>query len=586
MTSALDPSNIPGVQPFNRTSFRAGKRISTIGTGGLGGKARGLVFIHDILQSKIKSEDFPEITIQIPAMVVICTDIFDTFMADNDLYEIAYSDQSDDLIAHAFQKAALPFEILGDLRALISGEHNPLAIRSSSVMENSDDEPFAGIYITKMIPNNQHDIDTRFNKLADAIKLVYASTFSRAAKHYRKATGHNVEDEKMAVIIQEVVGKRHDERFYPELSGVARSYNFYPWGSVKHEDGIVNLALGMGKTIVDGEKSWSYSPARPLASPPFGSMKKLLRFTQNEFWAINLGNPPMYDPINETEYMLRVNISEAERDNTLRYIVSTLDPQSQRLTMGVGQNGPRVLNFSPLLKLHNPPITKLLKTLFGICETALNAPVEIEFAMTFDPHQFGFLQVRPMAVSSEVVDLPEEQLVGENVLTASKNTMGNGIINGLQDIIFVNPEIFEMKYTTKIALELTKINEKMIIAGKPYLLIALGRLGSTNSWLGIPVHWSQISGSKVIVEATQENANVEMSQGSHFFHNITSLGVQYFSVPFTGEFNIDWDWLYQQEIIEETKYIRHISLPSPLNIKVDGRNRRGVILKSSGAAHD
>lgn len=586
MMSDTEPSSPPDIQPFNRSSFRAGKRISTIGTGGLGGKAQGLVSIHDILQSHIKPEDFPEISVQIPAMVVIRTDIFDTFMALNDLYEIAYSDQPDDRIAHAFMKGELPFAILGDLRALIAAEHEPLAIRSSSLLEDAVYEPFAGVYKTKMIPNNQHDVTTRFRKLAEAIKFVYASTFFSAAKDYAKATGHRIEDEKMAVIIQEVVGKRHDERFYPEVSGVARSYNFYPWGSVRHEDGVVNLALGMGKTIVDGGISWSYSPARPRVKPPFRSMQEMLNQSQTEFWSVNMGKPPMYDPINETEYMQLENITMAERDNTLRYIASTYDPQNERLTMGIGNMGPRVLTFSPILELGQPPLNKLVKTLFTICEEALGSPVEIEFAMTFNPHEFGFLQVRPMVVSSEVVDIPDEQLTGESVLLASKATMGNGVINNIQDIVYVLPEEFEMKHTRSIATELAEINRKMVSAGATYLLIVFGRLGSSIPWLGIPVKWSEISGSKVIVEATGETAKVEMSQGSHFFHNITSLGIRYFSAPFGSEFDIDWDWLGEQEVVEDTQFIRHVKLGAPLNILVDGRNRRGVIHKSSGAVHE
>ncbi len=586
MTSASEPSIPPDIQPFNRSSFKSGIRISTIGTGRLGGKAQGLVSIHDILGSKIKPEDFPEISVQIPAMVVICTDIFDTFMALNDLYEIAYSDQPDDRIAHAFMKGELPFAILGDLRALIAAEHEPLAIRSSSLLEDAVYEPFAGVYKTKMIPNNQHDVATRFHKLAEAIKFVFASTFFSAAKDYAKATGHSIEDEKMAVIIQEVVGKRHDERFYPEVSGVARSYNFYPWGSLEHEDGIVNLAMGMGKTVVDGGISWSYSPARPRVKPPFRSMRELLKLSQTEFWAVNMGRPPMYDPINETEYMLLENLTSAECDSTLRYIASTYDPQNETLTMGIGNRGPRVITFSPILELGQPPLNKLLTKLLMICEKALNAPVEIEFAMTFNPHEFGFLQVRPMVVSSEVVDLPEEQLDGENILTASKATMGNGVINTVHDIIYVLPEEFKMKHTRSIAQELAELNKKMIAASAPYLLIVFGRLGSSIPWLGIPVKWSEISGSKVIVEATRENANVEMSQGSHFFHNITSLGIRYFSVPFGGEFKIDWDWLIEQEVVEEKQFVCHIRLDTPLNILVDGRNRRGVIFKSSGAAYE
>ncbi|MBI9045993.1 MAG: hypothetical protein JEZ06_15990 [Anaerolineaceae bacterium] len=586
MTSSLDSSLQTNVQPFNRDSFKSGKQVSVIGTGRLGGKAQGLVFISDILQSGIGPEEFPEITINIPALVVICTDIFDKFMLQNELIDIAFSDQTDDRIAHAFMKAELPFEILGDLRSLITQTKSPLAIRSSSLLEDSTYEPFAGVFKTKMIPNNQFDIATRFKKLTEAIKLVFASTYFKAARDYMSATGHKLEDEKMAVIIQEVVGKRHDDRFYPELSGVARSFNFYPTGSAKQSDGVVNLALGMGKTIVDGGRCWGYSPAYPRVSPPFGSIGELLKLSQTEFWAVNMGSPPMYDPIKETEYMLLENLTAAEKDNTLRYIASTYNPQSDRLTMGVGKKGPRALTFEPLLSLERPPLNQLVEKLLALCETALNSPVEIEFAMTFDPHQFGFLQVRKMVVPSDVIDITDDQLNDVNVLAASKSTLGNGIINTIKDIVYVLPDKFEMKHTQAIALELEQINQHLVAANSPYLLIVLGRLGSSTPWLGIPVFWSQISASKVIVEATQENANVEMSQGSHFFHNLTNLGINYFSVPFAGEFSIDWDWLDQQEIVNETRFVRHIRLYEAIKVMVDGRSGRGVIHKPPGAADD
>lgn len=557
-----------------------GLDLHTIGTGSLGGKAQGLVNINDVLESEFPFEEFPNIQVNIPSFTVLKTGIFDAFMAQNDLYEIAYSDASDDQIALAFQQADFPFEALGELRALINSQRMPMAIRSSSLLEDTIYEPFAGVYETKMIPNNQFDPNARFRKLVEAIKFVYASTFFEAAKSYIKATHHDIREEKMAVIIQEEVGKKHGNRFYPELSGVARSYNFYPIGRAKNEDGIVNLALGLGKTIVDGGISWRYSPAYPKVSPPNRSVEELMKFSQNKFWAINMGEPLEYNPIAETEYMVQKNITAAEIDGTLSNLVSTYDAYSQRLTMGMGNPGPRVLTFAPLLVLGKIPLNNLVKHLLSVCENALGGPVEIEFAMSFDPNYFGFLQVRRMVVFDDDVDLEAEELKGKNVLVSSEDVLGNGLNKEIVDVIFIKPDRFETKHTRAMSLELEKLNRKMVEKSSPYLLVVFGRLGTTDPWLGIPINFGDISGAKVVIEATREDFKVELSQGSHYFHNLTSLGIGYFTVSHSNDSLIDWDWLEGQEVVEETEFFRHVRLHLPLTVVIDGRKGKGVIYKS------
>lgn len=575
----MPSSDIPQLDKFDRKFFGADKRLTCIGMGDYGGKAHGLANIHDVLLSKLDMDAYPGIQVELPTLTVICTDVFDAFMQRNQLYEVVFSDMPDDRIALAFQKADLPFDILGDLRALIAQVHTPLAIRSSSLLEDAVNEPFAGVYATKMTPNNQFDPDIRFRKLVEAIKFVYASTYFKSAKDYMKATGHKPKEEKMGVIIQEVVGNRHQFRFYPELSGVARSYNYYPMGKAKHEDGVVNLALGLGKTIVDGGISWIYSPTYPKVDPPYRSVEEMLKYTQTEFWAVNMGEPFEYNPIEETEYLLLEDIRSAENDETLRYLASTYNPQSGRLTIGISSSGPRVVTFAPLLVWKEMPVNQLIKDMLSICEETFEAPVEIEFAMTFNPHRFGFLQVRQMVVARDVVDIKEEELHNDKVLLASDTVCGNGVNNQIEDIVYVKPDTFETRHTRVIANELTQINSNLIEKGHPYLLIALGRLGTTDPWLGIPIRWGQISGARAIVETTQENIQVELSQGSHFFHNLTSLGIIIFSVSFNSPHQIDWEWLSQQEIKQDLQYVRHVKMRTPLSIKVDGRTGWGVIHK-------
>jgi len=567
---------------FTRTFFTSGESFSRIGDGELGGKARGLLFGKSTIDSKLTREEFPSIAIDIPTSTVLTTDVFDAFMERNSLWDVALSDSPDDRIGLAFQEGDLPVEFLGDLRALIEQVHSPLAIRSSSLLEDAMFRPFAGVYQTKMIPNNQPDPDARFRKLVESIKFVFASVYSKGAKSYLRATDRTVGDEKMAVIIQEVIGDRHFDRFYPHVSGVARSHNFYPMGPSRPEEGVVSLALGLGKTIVDGGISWSYSPAHPKAPPPFASASDQLRNTQLEFWAVNMGEPPEHDPIAETEYLVKADLQAADLDDSLKFVASTYDAQREQILPGTGRDGPRVLNFAPLLDLAEFPLNDVVKRLLSACETEVGTDVEIEFAVTFpsgrdDPARFGFLQVRPMVVPEEMVEVTDDEMNSSSVLLASDRVMGNGIEETICDVVFVKPESFEARFTRTIADQLERLNLSLMSEDRPYLLIGFGRWGSVDPWLGIPVEWGQICGARAIVEATLPNMNVEPSQGSHFFHNISSFQVSYFSVHHEKHANIDWNWLNAQETITETEHVRQVRSDSPLRIKVDGRTGRGVV---------
>jgi hypothetical protein len=570
---------------FDRNFWDGTFLFTRIGSGVLGGKASGLVCIKDLLAHAIDPIANAGIEVNVPTMAVVATDCFDEFMERNHLAKLRLDELSDDRIGHAFQQADLPVELLGDLRALSQQVKTPLAIRSSSLLEDALDRPFAGVYGTKMIPNNQFDADTRFRRLVEAIKFVYASTYFREARDYIRTTGHQPAEEKMAVIIQEVVGQRHGDRFYPDLSGVGRSYNFYSTPPARPEDGVVNLALGLGKTIVDGGVAWTYSPAYPRKPPPFGSVTELLRGTQTEFWAVNMGKPPAYDPVSEVEYLVRASVRDAETDDTLRYVASTYDPTRDRVIPGVGSPGARILDFAPLLLLEQAPLNSLIRGLLSAAENALEAKVEIEFALTIEQlrgeqpkFRLGFLQVRPMVVSDEIVDVTVEDLSDPTAIVASDLVMGNGIQEGAQDVVFVRPENFLSMQTPLIAQQLEPINRRLLDEHRPYLLIGFGRWGSSHISLGIPVVWSQISGARTIVEATLPDMNVELSQGSHFFHNLSSFRATYFMVRHDGRFPINWGWLNRQPIVTETDLVRHVRLSVPLSVRVDGRSARGVIL--------
>jgi hypothetical protein len=582
LSEKFEGSSLDKLTPFDRKLIDSTGIFTYIGHGSVGGKAQGLAFIKDSLVSCINPATFPGVTVNIPTLTVLATDIFDRFMKQNKLYDIALSDARDDEIALAFQKTDLPPEIVGDLRAISNRMHTPLAIRSSSLFEDAMHEPFAGVYGTKMIPNNQYDADTRFKIMIEAIKFVYASTFFKEAKEYIATTGQKPELEKMAVVIQEVVGKRHGDRFYPEISGVGRSYNFYRTGNARPEDGVVDLAMGLGKTIVDGGKSWNYSPAYPNSMPPYKNISDILKQTQTDFWAVNMGKPPAYDPVHETEYLIRGDLSDAEKDGVLTFLASTYEPANERLVVGTGAYGPRVLSFAPILEFGDIPLNNLVKTILKLCEEIVGHQVEIEFAMTLDrehglPARFGLLQVRPMFVSRAQIDLPLEEMEGPNILVASEDVLGNGIMNTIKDVIYLKAGGFTEKESWIISSELEVINHQLVAEGRPYLLIVFGRLGTTDPPFGIPVQWWQISGAKVIVESTLPDMKVELSQGSHFFHNVISSQVGYYSIPHSSKYKIKWQWFDCQAQVTDSKFVRHVKLDQPLTVKIDGTNGRGVI---------
>jgi len=448
----------------------------------------------------------------------------------------------------------------------------------------------------ELAPRLDHAIlfsgDSDFRRLVEAIKFVYASTYFREARDYRKS-GATATDEKMAVIIQEVVGLRRGERFYPDVSGVARSYNYYAFAPARPEDGVVTLALGLGKTIVDGGLAWTFSPAFPQKPPPFASIDNMLDGTQKDFWAVNMGKPPAYDPVSETEYLVNATLSDAENDGVLDMLASTYDPHRDRVLPGTNSSGPRILNFAPMLMQHQFPVNELVRALLHGSELSVDAKVEIEFAITFEIQRheisrarLGFLQVRSLVVSDQRVDVSEEQLTDSSAIVASDMVIGNGATNDIQDIVYVRPEAFSPMITPTIAQHLETVNRELQQQHRPFLLIGFGRWGSSHPSLGIPVDWSQISGARTIVEATLPEMNVELSQGSHFFHNLSSFQTNYFMVRHGGPHRINWSWLNQQPVMHETELIRHVRPESSLAVRVDGRTRRGIILSEQNAHMD
>jgi hypothetical protein len=573
------------VPRFERRLFDPARRISRIGDGSLGGKARGLVAAARILRERGGDLEVPGFSLDVPALCVVATSVFEAFLERNGLRPLVLEEPSDEVLALAFQKATLPAEWLGDLRAVADDARVPLACRSSSALEDALGRPFAGVYGTKMIPGNQPDVAGRFKSLVDAVKFVLATTFFHEARAYRRAAGELPEPERMAVVVQEVVGRRHGDRFYPDLSGVARSYNFYPVGPAEPGEGVVDLALGLGKTIVDGGLCWSFSPAHPKLPPPVASARELLDLTQADFWAVNVGPSPPYDPMTETEYLVHPHLAEAEADGTLRYAASTYDAESDRLVPGTGRTGPRVLDFAPILAWNELPLVPVLRRLLAVCEEDLEAPVEIEFALSLppgEPARLGFLQVRPLLVSRETVEVTAEDLASPLAVVASSAALGNGR-HEVHDVVYVEPETFEARLTPVVAGEIETMNRRLVEDARPYLLVGFGRWGSADPWLGIPVRWDQISGARGIVEAALPRMNPEPSQGSHFFHNLTSFSVLYFTVPLHAGRAVDWGWLGRLEVVARTEHVRQVRTAAPLVLRVDGRSRRGVVVRPETA---
>jgi pyruvate phosphate dikinase-like enzyme len=519
----------------------------------------------------------------IPTFVVLGTGVFDAFVRENRLEELCESGLVDPQIALAFQQGNLPADLLGDLHALVEVARVPLAVRSSSLLEDALHHPFAGIYETKMIPNNAPDAQTRFRRLIEAIKFVFASTYFRRARTYARAVGRSSAGEKMAVIIQEVVGLDHGERFYPNLSGVARSLNVYPHGLARREEGMASLAFGLGKTIVEGGLAWTYSPAHPASPPPLVSIDDRIASTQSRFWAVNLGPAPAYDPVAETEFLVQAGLETAEFDGTLSWAASTYDAASDRLVPGIERDGARILDFSPLLELGVCPVNDVIRSLLVAAEAATGGPVELEFAATFPqrkhpkPPRLALLQMRPMLVGVEPVAIEAGEWSDPRALIVAERTLGNGVDRTIEDVIYVKRDTFDAKESRAIAEEVDRLGRPLFQEGRGYLLIGFGRWGSTDPWLGIPVTWDQIAGAKAIVEGTLASLDADPSQGAHFFQNMTAFGVMYFSLGKQATLDLDWQWLDSQSPAAETPHVRHVRLRQALTIKADGRTGRGGI---------
>ena len=557
-----------------------------IGAGSLGGKARGLAFVRHLLRTRRIVKRFPGVRISVPPAVVIATDIFEQFLAENNLSDFALHCDDDSEIQQRFLDSPLPVPLQENLRAFLEEVRYPIAVRSSSLLEDSQYQPFTGVYETFMLGNQQADVATRFNELCEAIKLVYASTFSQHAKAYVRATPYRLEEEKMAVILQQVVGTAHGTRFYPDFSGVVRSHNFYPIEPMTFSDGIAAVALGLGRTVVDGGKCMSFCPRYPRNLLQFSSVEDILANTQTEFCALELdGIPHGAGPGHLRE--VRFGLDVAEADGTLHAVASTYSADNNAVYDGLSRPGARVVTFAPMLKHGIFPLANILEVLVHAGEDALGNPVEIEFAVRLpqgeEPAEFGFLQIRPLTVARD----PEDLVIGEidpaKLICRCTKVLGNGRIENLHDVVMVDSQRFDRSRSHEVGEAVAHFNAVLSAENRPYLLIGVGRWGSNDPWLGIPVEWDEIAGARAIVEAGFRDFRVTPSQGSHFFQNLTAFQVGYFTVnPDAGEGSLDWQWLAEQPAVEEQGCVRHLQFTQPLRIVMNSRTSQGVILKPEG----
>jgi len=570
------------VAVFQRERFDQYSNFARIGEGSLGGKGRGLAFLDHIIKRHTDLNEDERVTLMIPKTVVLCTDVFDEFMDTNELYQIALSDEySDDDILKYFLHARLPQSLVGDLLTFLEVVKSPIAIRSSSLLEDSHYQPFAGVYSTYMIPYVEDPYE-RLRLLSDAIKSVYASVYFRGSKDYMMATSNLIDQEKMAVILQEVAGKRYNDRFYPTFSGVARSVNYYPIGPEKAEEGTVNLALGLGKYIVDGGVCLRVCPSHPDHVLQTSEMEIALRDTQTRFYALDLSDSNLQFEVNDGFNLKNLSVKEADKDGSLRYICSTFDPYDNVILDGYyeGRNR-KIISFSSVLHYDVFPLPDLLRKILKYGEEEMRRPVEIEFAVNLNDDKTGeffLLQIRPMVDNRMMLDEDLSAIPDEDVVLRSHSAIGHGIIKDIHDVIYVKTKDYRPSFNPRIAEEIERMNRGMLDAGIGYVLVGPGRWGSSDPWLGIPVKWPHISAAKVIVEAGLDSFQVDPSQGTHFFQNLTSLGVSYLTI---NEFRDDGFWhedlLDQLPALEETEHVRHVRFSTPYTVKVDGIHCEAVV---------
>ena len=573
------------VAVFRRDRFDRYSNFARIGDGSLGGKGRGLAFIDNIIKHHPEINRFDNATVMIPKTVVLCTDLFEEFMEHNDLYPIALSEASDIEILEAFRRAKLPTRLEGDILTFIDATRCPVAVRSSSLLEDSHYQPFAGIYNTYMVPYFEQRLHM-LTMLCDAIKGVYASVFFKDSKAYMQATRNVIDQEKMAVILQEVVGKAYGDRYYPNISGVGRSLNYYPLGDELAEEGTVNLALGLGKYIVDGGQTLRICPAHPDKVLQTSEMEMALRETQTRFCALDLKNLGENFSIDDGFNLLRLPIKEAEKDGSLSFIASTYNPADQVIYPGVYPGGRKIMSFVGVLEHDIIPLPEILQEVLRLGQDAMRRPIEIEFAVEIDAARrsciFYLLQIRPMVDLKSDVKIDLSDISPETILLRSDNALGHGRIDDMTDVVYVKTENYNAGNNPQIAEEIARINSDFLAQGRHYILIGPGRWGSSDPWLGIPVKWPHISAARLIVEAGLTNYRVDPSQGTHFFQNLTSFGVGYFTInDYCG------DGIYQRSALDalpaitETERVRHVRFPVPLSVKIDGRKKLGFVLLPS-----
>jgi len=575
---------------FDAATFKAGDAFFLrIGAGSLGGKARGLAFMRHLLYKRRFSRRFAGVKVGVPPALVLSTDVFDRFLAENNLLDFAIHCNDDAEIQRRFLAAPLPASLRGDLLAFLAEVTYPLAVRSSSLLEDSQYQPFTGVYETFMLGNHQPDIQVRLARLTEAIQRIYASTFSQHAKGYVRVTPYRTEEEKMAVILQQVVGAPHGERFYPDFSGVVRSHNFYPVPPMASEDGVAAVALGMGREVVQGGKCLTFCPRYPQNLVQFSSVKDILSNSQSEFWALEMNRAETSDAEDEDGLAglreVRFALRDAENDGTLRSVASTYSRDNDAVYDGMSRPGTRIVSFAPVLKHEVFPLAPILQQLSAIGEDALGQPVEIEFAVSL-PYgndglaEFGFLQIRPLVLSRAGEELRMGEVNPADLVCRSAMVLGNGRVQNLYDVVVVDFHRFERGHSQEVAEAVAAFNTKLALENRPYVLIGVGRLGSNDPWLGIPVEWDEISGARVIVEAGFRDFRVTPSQGSHFFQNLMAFQVGYFTVnPDAGEGSVDWAWLTAQPTAEERGCVRHLRFDDSLLVVMNGKAREGMIFK-------
>jgi len=578
---------------FDRQNYNPHSRFIRLRPGSLGGKGRGLAFLLFLRSSHNTGflTEFPEVDIQIPRTIVIGTDEFDQFMRDNNLYEFVATDHTDREINERFLEANLPDDLWDDLRFIYQDQNQPLAVRSSSIFEDSHFQPFAGVFSTFMLPNCHLDPKVRIDQIVSAIKLVYSSTYLKLARSYAETLAISLSESRMAVVIQEVVGKVHGDRFYPDFAGAASSYNYYPLGNhLQPEDRIAFTVLGLGKTVVEGGLARRFSPKRPDVNI-FANVEDEIEGSQRSFYAVHLNQEDCIDlDQGENTFLKSFSLMDAIEDNTLAEIADTYNPQGGRLSSGFWDEkaGAPVITFNRQLKLHTHPLAKIINRVLELGEVAMGSPVEVEFAGNFAEEDgnyssFSLLQLRPFLEHEETTLIDDQDFDKKDLFVSCSVVSGNRILKDIQDIVYVKPESFDPTRTVEMVEEISSINKELVKDNIPYILIGPGRWGTCERHLGIPVVWSDISGVRVIMEVDLEDFIVDHSQGSHFFHNISSAGIPYFYIKYRSKRDfLDWDWLGSVSLVNETEFFRHVKTEDLLMVIANGKNRSGKIVKHSG----